>query len=88
MTYYAEIKNNKVIRVIVATKKVIKTFDGEWIETKKDGSIRSNYAGVGYSYDKNKDVFIAPMPPTEFKDDNDIIKVKWKLNRKNKWVIV
>lgn len=33
-----------------------------WIETKIDGSIRKNYAGIGYSYDSEKDAFISPKP--------------------------
>jgi len=33
-----------------------------WIETKMDGSVRKNYAGVGYHYDEAKDAFIPPKP--------------------------
>ena len=35
---------------------------GIWVRTAMDGSIRSNYAGVGYTYDAVNDVFIAPKP--------------------------
>ena len=31
-----------------------------WIETKMDGSIRKNYAGIGYTYDSERDAFIPP----------------------------
>ena len=31
-----------------------------WKETKKDGSIRKNYAGKGYQYNNAKDAFIPP----------------------------
>ena len=31
-----------------------------WKETKKDGSIRKNYAGKGYQYSNDKDAFIPP----------------------------
>jgi hypothetical protein len=33
-----------------------------WLLTKLDGSIRKNYAGIGYIYDGNLDAFISPKP--------------------------
>ena len=33
-----------------------------WKQTSYNGNIRKNYAGVGYSYDQTRDVFIAPKP--------------------------
>jgi len=33
-----------------------------WIQCSKDGSIRKNGAGVGYSYDEDLDAFIPPSP--------------------------
>ena len=35
--------------------------------TSYNGNIRANYAGVGYKYDKNFDVFIAPQPYPSWK---------------------
>lgn len=35
---------------------------GKWIHTERDGSIRKNYAGIGYQYDTERDAFIAPKP--------------------------
>lgn len=32
-----------------------------WVQTSYNGSIRKNYAGVGYTYDSERDVFIAPQ---------------------------
>jgi hypothetical protein len=37
-------------------------FGGNWVQTSYNGSIRFNYAGIGYSYDKELDAFIAPKP--------------------------
>ena len=35
---------------------------GEWRQTSFRGSIRKQYAGPGYRYDADADVFIAPQP--------------------------
>jgi len=66
MSYFAKIENNIVIKVIVADADFFNTFvddsAGIWLETKMDGSIRKNYAGIGFSYDAAKDAFIPPKP--------------------------
>jgi hypothetical protein len=36
--------------------------DTRWKQTSYNGTIRKHYAGVGYTYDSQKDVFIAPQP--------------------------
>ena len=33
-----------------------------WKQTSYDGSIRKNFAGIGYTYDEDRDAFIAPKP--------------------------
>lgn len=35
---------------------------GRWVQTSYNGSIRKQYAGFGYTYDPDADVFIAPQP--------------------------
>jgi len=35
---------------------------GNWIQTSYNGTIRKNYAGVGYIYDPVNDWFFAPQP--------------------------
>jgi len=76
MGYFAKInKRNNVTEVIVADqehidkiKVVSEAVEAQeavydtWIETKMDGSVRKNYAGVGYHYDEAKDAFIPPKP--------------------------
>ena len=37
-------------------------FGGNWIQTSFNGSRRKNYAGVGFTYDVQRDAFIAPRP--------------------------
>lgn len=36
--------------------------DGVWRQTSYNGSFRKQYAGPGYRYDADADVFIAPQP--------------------------
>jgi hypothetical protein len=66
MSHFAKVEKNIVTKVIVAEPDFFDTFvdtsPGEWIETSYDGSIRKNYAGIGYSYDKIRDAFIPPKP--------------------------
>jgi hypothetical protein len=33
---------------------------GEWMRTSYSGSIRGRYAGIGYTYDRERDVFVPP----------------------------
>ena len=33
-----------------------------WRQTSYNGSFRKNYAGIGYTYDSNRDAFIPPKP--------------------------
>jgi hypothetical protein len=54
MSYFAKLENNIVTKVIVAEVEFFQTFvddtPGQWLETKMDGSIRKNYAGIGFTY--------------------------------------
>ena len=36
--------------------------DTRWVQTSYNASIKKNYAGVGYTYDQQRDAFIAPKP--------------------------
>jgi hypothetical protein len=68
MAYFAKIVDGIVEKVIVAEPEFFDTFiddtPGQWLETKTDGSIRKNYAGIGFSYDSTRDAFI-PVKPYE-----------------------
>lgn len=66
-TYFAEIdKNGTVLRVLVVTQKVIDSGilgdPKNWVQTTTDGSLRKNYAGKGFKYDKSLDAFVPPKP--------------------------
>lgn len=36
--------------------------DTTWIQTSLNGNFRKNYAGIGYSYEKDYDIFLPPKP--------------------------
>ena len=63
---FAKVKHGIVIDLMVADQEFMDNFidtsAGTWIETKEDGSIRKNYAGIGYTYDETKNAFIPPQP--------------------------
>ena len=66
MSHFAKLNNNVVTEVIVAEQDFINSGAvGDsflWVQTSYSGSFRKNYAGVGFTYDKVRDAFIAPKP--------------------------
>lgn len=75
MAHYAFLdENNIVTEVIVGIEeseliegKDPQTWYGEFrgqrcIRTSYNGTIRARFAGIGYTYDEQRDVFIAPQP--------------------------
>jgi hypothetical protein len=63
---FVKVKDGIVIECIVADQDFIDSYidtsAGTWLETREDGSIRKNYAGIGFTYDAQNDAFIAPKP--------------------------
>ena len=42
-----------------------------WVQTSYNSNIRKQFAGTGYTYDSDKDIFVAPQPyPSWSLDDN------------------
>ena len=64
MAHFAKVNlNTKLVeQVVVAEQEWIDKQPGAWIQTSYNGSIRKNYAGIGFTYDFIKDAFIAPKP--------------------------
>jgi len=82
VSHWAEIdNNNKVLRVLVGDNNdpagdegyqwLIDNLGGTWIKTSYNGNIRKNYAGIGYTYDADRDAFIAPKPDNATGFDED-----------------
>jgi hypothetical protein len=75
MAHFAKVVDGIVTQVIVAEQEFFNTFidtsPGEWIQTSyntyggqhpEGRPLRKNYAGIGYTYDREKDAFIPPKP--------------------------
>lgn len=72
MAHFAKIENDIVTQVIVIDNSVEHLgqtwinntlgLEGEWIQTSYNNNIRANFAGNGYTYDRENDVFISPQP--------------------------
>lgn len=75
MAHFAKVTDGKVTQVIVAEPEFFETFvdssPGQWIQTSynthggqhpEGRPLRKNYAGIGYSYDAQRDAFIPPKP--------------------------
>ena len=75
MSHFAKVLDGKVIQVIVAEPEFFETFidtsPGQWIQTSyntlgnqhpEGRPLRGNFAGIGYTYDAQNDVFYAPKP--------------------------
>jgi hypothetical protein len=70
MSHWAEINEESiVIRVLVGDNNepdegeaFMNSLGGTWVKTSYNGTIRKNYAGIGYTYDETRDAFIAPEP--------------------------
>lgn len=73
MAHFAEIdKNNRVLRVLVVPNSQEHrgqeflsedlSLGGRWIQTSYNNNFRKRYAGIGYIYDENLDVFLFPKP--------------------------
>ena len=44
-------------------------FGGNWIQTSYNNTFRKNYAGIGFTYDRKRDAFIAPQPDPSYTFD-------------------
>jgi hypothetical protein len=75
MSHFAKVNNGIVEQVIVAEPEFFQTFvdssPGQWIQTSynthggqhpEGRPLRKNYAGIGYTYDAQRDAFIPPKP--------------------------
>ena len=85
MTHFAKVLNGKVTQVIVAEPEFFETFvdtsPGQWIQTSYNTHggvhlnggtpLRKNYAGIGFSYDSERDAFIPPKPYASWVLDED-----------------
>lgn len=69
MAHFAKVDNNNIVQDVL----VFDIPDDElpllelsggwyWVRTSYNNKIRKNYAGFGFTYDRDRDAFIAPKP--------------------------
>jgi len=80
MAHFAKVKDGIVTNVIVAEQEFIDNLidheRGKWVQTSYNTHggvhtlggtpLRKNYAGIGFTYDQEKDAFIPPKPYPSF----------------------
>ena len=72
MAHFAKVVDGIVTQVIVAEQDFVDTQEGTWVQTSYNTQggvhlnggtpLRKNFAGIGYTYDSERDAFIAPQP--------------------------
>jgi len=88
MAHYAFLDENNIVTEVIVGIDETELIEGKepevWYSefrgqtckrTSYNGTIRKNYAGIGYSYDPELDAFIAPKP-----------FASWSLDANAKWV--
>ncbi|CAB4140467.1 hypothetical protein UFOVP684_61 [uncultured Caudovirales phage] len=84
MSHYCKVVNGIVTQVIVAEPEFFDTFvdssPGQWIQTSyntrggqhpENRPLRKNYAGIGFTYDAERDAFIPPKPEGDYALDEE-----------------
>ena len=80
MAHFAKVRDGIVMEVIVAEPSFFESFvdtsPEQWIRTSYNTQagvhlnggepLRKNFAGVGYTYDQERDAFIPPKPDGDF----------------------
>lgn len=75
MAHYAFLDENNIVTEVIVGKDETELIDGQtpeaWygafrgqkcVRTSYNANIRKNYAGIGYTYDEQRDAFIPPKP--------------------------
>lgn len=82
MAHFAEIDENGIVKQVLVVPDAEEhrgqdflandlKLGGTWIQTSYNNKIRKQYAGIGFKYDADADVFIAPQPfPSWTLDEN------------------
>jgi hypothetical protein len=84
VSHYCKVVNGIVTQVIVAEPEFFDTFidssPGEWIQTSynthggqhpEGRPLRKNFAGIGFTYDAERDAFIPPKPEGDYALDEE-----------------
>jgi hypothetical protein len=83
MAHFAEIDNNNVVlRVLVVDNEQEHRgqeflaedlgLGGRWIQTSYNANFRKMYAGIGYTYNEELDIFVPPKPYESWIFNNEL----------------
>jgi hypothetical protein len=86
MSYFAEIDNNNVVLRVLAVPDAQEHrgedylanevgLGGRWMQTSFNARIRKRFAGIGDTYDAERDAFVPPRPEGDVVWDED--KFEW-----------
>ena len=82
MAHFAEINDNNIVQRVLVVNNSLEHrgadflandlgLGGHWIQTSYNNNFRKQFAGIGFTYDADADVFIAPQPyPSWSLDEN------------------
>jgi len=83
MSHWAQIDDNNIVtQVLVGPnygdegEAFFNALGGTWVKTSYNGNIRKNFAGIGFTYDIDRDAFIAPKLFNSWLLDEDTCQ--WK----------
>ena len=76
MAHFCKIDENNIVKQVIVVSNDIATSEQagidflkelygkkfNWKQTSYNANFRKNYAGIGYTYDEEKDAFIPPQP--------------------------
>ena len=85
MAHYAFLDENNIVTEVITGRNEDEVVDGisDWetyygrlrgqrcVRTSYNGNIRKNYAGIGYTYDEDRDAFIPPQPSPDCTFDEE-----------------
>ena len=80
MSHFAKIdENNVVVDVLVCDNSMpnegydwlTENFDGRWVKTSYNATIRNKYAAIGDTFDESLDAFLPPKPFNSWVLDED-----------------
>jgi hypothetical protein len=76
MAHFAKIDSNNIVTEVIAAEQdfINSGAVGDsflWIQTSYNNNFRKQFGGVGYTYDKTNDIFVAPKPFTSWTLDSN-----------------
>ena len=82
MAHFARIDENNIVQEVLVVDNSLEHrgedflanelgLGGRWIQTSYNNNFRKQYAGVGFTYDETKDIFISPQPFSSWTLDNN-----------------